>query len=83
MKQLISVGLGALVIAGYFLWESILFGAILWFVWNFLEVGVFLELNFMSYFQAVGILFVIKILRFDSAKLGAQQTIIIPKEKKP
>lgn len=68
-QQLSSVFIGALIISGYFLYESIIFGMALWFTWNFLEVNVFLGLGFMSYFQAVGILFIIKIVRFDSAKI--------------
>lgn len=69
LHQIVSIFVGALVMSGYFLFESILFGTVLWLTWNFLGVAIFFGLSFMSYLQAVGILFIIKILRFDSSKL--------------
>jgi hypothetical protein len=74
--------MGAFVMTGYLAYEAIIFGLPLWFAWNFFKVGPLLGLDYVTYFQAVAILFIIKILRFDSAKMSQQQpvSIVIPKE---
>jgi hypothetical protein len=85
MKQLLNVLLGALIMSGYFLYESILFGTVIWYVWNVTGLPEFTTLGVITWFQAVGILFIIKIIRFDSSKLEQRQPSAIvlqnPSEK--
>ena len=82
MRQLLNVFIGALVMGGYLLYESIVFGVMLWFAWNMSIVSYF-GLPFMTYFQAAGLVFVVKILLFDSSKLNSQPTMVITKETDP
>jgi hypothetical protein len=81
IKQLFNILLGSLVMGGYFMYESILFGAMLWIGWN-ISVAPYLGLSYMTYFQAVGFVFVIKILKFDSGRMNPP-AIIVPKQSTP
>jgi len=83
MKQLFNVLLGALIMSGYFLYESILFGTVIWYVWNVTGLDVFTTLGFVTWYQAVGILFILKVMRFDASKIGqTPNALIIQKPKK-
>ena len=55
---------------GYYLYESAIFGAALWVVFNSV-VAPYIHLPLMGYENTVGILFVIKILFFDATKIKA------------
>jgi hypothetical protein len=59
--------------SGYFLYESILFGTVIWYVWNVTGLPEFTTLGVITWFQAVGLLFILKILKFDASKLGQTQ----------
>lgn len=72
MRQLLNVFVGSLVLLGYFVYESIIYGTVLWYVWNVSLLGTFTTLGTISWIQGVAILIVIKILRFDSSKLNQQ-----------
>ena len=78
--QLFSLLIGAIIMSAYFLFESMIFGLVFWFFWNMFNIGLFLGLGMITYFQATGILFILKILRFDSSKIGKSIPIITPKE---
>lgn len=80
MRQLFNVLIGSLIMSGYFLYESLLFGAMFWLAWN-LSVVPYFGLAYLGYVQAVAVIFIVKIVRFDSGKFAAQPTqIVIPKE---
>jgi hypothetical protein len=82
MRQLFTVLLGSLAVMGFYLYESIIFGSALWYLWNVFELGTFTTLGVLSWYQAVAIIFITKILKFDSSKLGQQSNtpIILTKE---
>jgi len=80
MRQLLNVLFGALVMSGYFAYESVLFGTVVWYVWTVFDIGTFTTLGAITWFQAAGILFIIKIIRFDASKIK-NQAIVIEKPK--
>ena len=70
MKQLLHVLMGALIMSGYFIYESIIFGTVVWFTWTVTSLGTFTTLGNILWIQAVGILFIWKIFRFDASKIS-------------
>ena len=80
IKQLTSVLFGGLTMLGIFIFESAIFGGGLWLAWNLFDVHLLFGLGFISYIQAVGVVFMVKILKFDSSNLKQPQPtqIIIP-----
>ena len=72
--KLWNIFVGAMVIHGYYLYESMLFGFGLWIIFNG-AVAPYVGLPPMSYLNAVGILFVIKILLFDASKIGSKPNL--------
>lgn len=72
MGQLIKVFLGILIMCGYFAYESVLYGTVIWFVWNYLGIDKLSTIGTIPWIQTVGILFIIKILLFDSSKIVGQ-----------
>lgn len=72
MKQLFLILMGVLVMSGYFMYESILYGFFLWLCWNLSSIGIIFGLPNITIIQSIAILFIIRILRFDSAKVGKE-----------
>lgn len=79
MMNLLNVFFGALRVIGFWLFESLIFGALLWAVLTFLlfpYINIFMHnagydlLPQMHYFVAVGFMLLLKLLKFDSAKIG-------------
>jgi len=76
MRQLFEVFIGILTVIGYFLYESLIFGIVIWLAWN-IAIAPYFGIGQMNYMEAVGILMFFKIFRFDSSKLKIN---IKPKE---
>lgn len=81
LGQLIAASIGSIVIAAFYLFESILFGVGVYYIWNMFDVGSFVGLGNIGYWQAVGILFVYKAITFKSTDMSQSPTqIIVPKD---
>ena len=74
IKKLWNIFIGAVIIHGYYLYESLLFGFGLWIIFNG-AVAPYVGLPPMSFINAFGILFVIKILLFDASKIGGKSNL--------
>jgi len=59
MKQLITVFLGMLTISGFFLYESLFWGLIIWFSWSVSDLGNFTTLGNITWLQGVAIIFIL------------------------